>query len=243
MAPDPRIIIAAGNNADLYQAVFDGLGLRYRRSPDAFAAIDPPPPFYADVTLIAPLDALAIAASLSAVPARSDGKLVVKDSFCTLDPVPNGVQCLFKASWIWRAGRKQTLPSGWAPVASADQLAQWESAWKEAGSATPGRLFRDALLGNPALRFFARWRAGKIEAGCIANLSQDSIGLSNVFCRSGDPAVFSEAAAVACALDPAMPIVGYEQGVDLDAAIRAGFEVIGPLQVLVLKGDCLAALV
>jgi len=43
--------------------------------------------------------------------------------------------------------------------------------------------------------------------------------------------VWGEVAAVVGQLFPSLPVVGYEHGADLDAALAAGFTNLGPLRV------------
>lgn len=226
-----RARIAARNNADLYAAIFDAHGLAYHRTQQMFLALDPPPPFYSDLTLQAP-EATAevpdLLARLGPGPRRS-----VKDSFCLLDPAAIGMEVLIEASWIWRASRPCAAPPGWHQVRDARALAGWEAAWKAGGSATEGRVFPETLLQRPDILIFGRGPGPAFDAGCIINLSPDAVGLSNVFSPQPQPGLFAEAADLAAWAAPDLPLVGYEWGAALDDAIAAGCDVAGDLRVLI----------
>lgn len=69
-------------------------------------------------------------------------------------------------------------------------------------------------------------------AGAIASRSDEVVGISNVFALDGGtetawPLVLD----AAHQLFPTLPVVGYEHGDDLVAAVRHGFEPIGPLRI------------
>jgi hypothetical protein len=64
-------------------------------------------------------------------------------------------------------------------------------------------------------------------AGAVANRTGSVVGVSNV---SGDDAWTGLAEAVWREF-PGLTLVGYEHGDDLDAALAAGFEEIGPLRI------------
>jgi hypothetical protein len=58
------------------------------------------------------------------------------------------------------------------------------------------------------------------------------VGISNVFALDGGPdAVWPVVLDAANELFPTLPVVGYEQGDDLAAAVRHGFEPVGPLRI------------
>ncbi len=229
--PDPRVTLAAANNADLYQVVFRGHGLRFRRSDNAFVAVDQPPPYYSQMTVLSPDDPEAILAEVDALAQRAEAVVGLKDGFSTLDLTGRGFETLFDAQWIWRA--PQSAQPTWKVVSSAAGLDCWEAAWKRGGSPTDVRMFPPDMLGDASVAFLANWDGDQIVAGCIANLSPDCVGVSNVF---GSDA-FAAAAKAVGALYPTLPIVGYESGPDIENAIRAGFETIGTLRIWIMPKD------
>ena len=228
---DPRASLAAMNNADLYQAVFDCRHLRYRRTDRSFMAVDAPPPYYAHMTVTKPLTAGELGDEL-AVLARHRGGLGVKDSFCRLDLSDHGFSTGFTADWIWRGPMASAMPSGWTILRDSPALLAWEAAWKSHGSPTEGRMFPDAALRNRDLVFLAEVEGHAITAGCLANRSDQCVGLSNVFGRAPSPQLFAAAAQAVSSVFPGVPITGYERGLDLDHALACGFGTVGPLRVL-----------
>jgi hypothetical protein len=71
----------------------------------------------------------------------------------------------------------------------------------------------------------------------VASRGTDVLGISNVFATGGGTEVAWPGVLEAVhRLFPAVPVVGYERGEDLDAALRHGFEVLGPLRVWLHHG-------
>lgn len=235
MAVDPRAVVAANNNADLYEAVFRSHGLNYSRLPYAFVGADRPPPYYSNLTVLAPGYADVVLEQLDRLARQFDGSVGLKDSFSELDLRDNGFSVLFEASWIWRPPGMPTPPSDWHVMEDAADLALWEQAWKAAGSPTERRMFCDAMLDLPDIRFLGLKVGDVVEAGCIANVSGDCIGLSNVFSRSMSGDAFTSATEAVAAVEPAYPIVGYESDGHLAHACAAGFQTVGNLRILVAK--------
>lgn len=234
-AVDARARMAARNNADLYEAVFEAHGLGYERTPYAFIGKDRPPPYYSNLTVLSDGYVDAIEADLRRLSAKFQGAVGLKDSFDQLDLTKYGFETLFSACWIWKEAGAGTAPAHWHVIQSPEELVLWEQAWKAAGSPTEKRLFNQALLARPDIFFLAKKGRETIEAGCIANLSDDCIGLSNVFSTMPFKEIFTEAATALTEIDDSLPIVGYEAGDDLALARRAGFDVTGNLRVLVAK--------
>lgn len=224
-------MMAARNNADLYEAVFDAHGLRYVRDASAFRAVDPPPPFYSPMTLCAPV-ADADLTALRAWLHKTAGRVVgFKDSFRQLPRNTPGLTSLFDAKWVWRA--PQPSATRWVRVRTPQMLIAWEEAWKAGGSATAQRMFPETLLDHPKFGFFASVAEGTINAGCITNLSPDCVGLSNVFAQTTDTDVFKRAAEAAGSLARHLPIVSYDRGDALRALLKADFQECGGLRVWV----------
>ena len=108
---DKRAVIAADNNADLYEAVFSSHGLRYERLPFGFVARDQPPPYYAHLTTLSHKAQNDICRQFKDVVQRFSGRAVMKDSFCQMDAQSEGLEVLFDASWIWFGKDQQRLPA------------------------------------------------------------------------------------------------------------------------------------
>lgn len=152
-----------------------------------------------------------------------------------MDLQANGFEVLFGASWIWRNAGPQAGPSAWERIEIGSELERWEAVWKQAGSPAPERMFAATLLERNDIVFLGYRVDGVIEAGCIANISEQCIGISNVFSRAPSEHVFAQAAAAVAAVAPDLPVAGYESGADLGHARRAGFTVVSDLRILVAK--------
>ncbi|MFD5323136.1 hypothetical protein [Streptomyces sp. NPDC127092] len=168
----------------------------------------------------------------------------VKDSHARLDLAAAGFRLLFEASWIHRPADLPAPPAtgDWRRVRTPDELAAWALAWS-GGDADEAALFRPALLDDPATTIVAGHAAdGRILGGAVLTESAGVTGVSNLFTADGPegpdgaegpdgpPASYAWAGALAAAA-PGLPVVGYEAGDDLDAALAAGFEPLGPLRV------------
>ncbi|MFD9406869.1 hypothetical protein ACFWBN_07565 [Streptomyces sp. NPDC059989] len=222
------LLAAARNNAEWCDAVCRGHGPRGEFTPDAWTSAHPTPPLYPDAVTLTP-DASA-AALLAGIDAGSPGGRSVKDSFAVLDLAGDGFEVLFEAQWIHHPAPK-AAPSGleWSEVSTAGELAEWEAAWD--GEESTG-LFHPALPGSDIV-FLAGRAGGRIVAGAAANRTGPVVGVSNLFAHD-DADVDAAWAGVLSGIAarwPGLPIVGYEHGDDLDAALRNGFTAIGPLRV------------
>lgn len=230
-----RATIAADNNADLYQAIFESWGLRFARRSYAFVAVDRPPPYYSNLTVLSQNRTDDVLPLLRRIADEGDGSVGLKDSFNELDLQAFGFDILFRASWIWRGAETAFLPDGWVKVGDGIALAQWEIAWKRAGSPTAAKMFRDALLGNPGITILGKMKDGHFVSGCIANKSSDCVGISNVFSVFQEESIFAEATEAVASLAPYLPIVGYKSEADLEAVSKAGYEMTGDLRILVAQ--------
>ncbi|MFG3505983.1 hypothetical protein ACGF5F_10765 [Streptomyces sp. NPDC047821] len=225
---------AARNNAEWCAALCRAHGLGAGTFGDlAWSHPRRTPPYYPDAVTLAPGAAPhdVLAGIDRAVPGAS-----VKDSFATLDLTGHGFAPLFDARWIHRpADAPAPPPTGaapWEPVRTAAELAAWEAAWSDGA---PMDLFRPALLADPATTVLAgRAPDGGIVAGAVASrgTAPDVVGLSNVFGTDPWPGCLTAVSR----LWPGTPVVGYEHGDDLTAALRHGFTATGPLRVWVSQG-------
>jgi hypothetical protein len=220
--------IAARNNADLYEAVFEAHGIGFERGPFAFTATGDPPPYYSDMTVTEPGHGPEIARMVAE---RMRPGFGVKDSFGEIDAERQGLRVLFAASWLLRSPDAARPAPGWRRVKEARDLARWEAAWKADGSPTERLMFPERMLRRDDLAFLMRGD-GSPPVGCLANRSEGAVGLSNVF-GAADPEAFCEAADAVAATAPGLPVVGYEWGGTLTAARAAGFDETARLRVLV----------
>lgn len=161
-------------------------------------------------------------------------RYAVKDSFARLDLAPAGLDLLFEAEWI----AAPALPDGpdepglsWHTVTDSRGLAQWETAWAQGGG--PGRrLFRPQLLADPRCAILACHRDDDLVGGVIAYTAAGVTGISNLFGAKLPPGqVQASALHAVTALQPGLPVVGYEHGPGLAAARQAGWQALGQLRV------------
>ena len=231
-----KVAAAARNNAAWYAAMFRAHGLPDEILPAVWLSRATPPPYHSNLVVIAdaPNDALTHILGLMGLPPN----WTLKDSFHTLELGGLGFEVLFEATWIWREAGLQDSSQipGWSRITSPVELSVWEAGWLgEAGNAdAAGRpaQFPASLLADPDVAFFACHRDKALVAGGIANRAAGVIGLSNMFVVSGDPtAAWAGMISAAQVAFPGLPLVGYQRGAALDAAIACGFEPIGPLRV------------
>ncbi|MEV6192966.1 hypothetical protein AB0M19_11260 [Streptomyces sp. NPDC051920] len=235
--PNPSLVRAAArNNAEWCAAMSRSHGVEGEFTKQAWAAPDRTPRYYPDaVTLVPGADPAALSARIdTTTPGAS-----VKDSFADLDLTAAGFRVLFEAQWIHRPAsgpaaspEPATSPElAWSVAADPDALRDWAMAWDDGhGDAD---LFRRELLDDPATFVLTgRSTDGRVAAGAVASRGDQVVGISNVFARDGGPeAAWAHVPNAVQTLFPALPVVGYEHGDDLAAAVRHGFESIGPLRI------------
>ncbi|MET9609519.1 hypothetical protein ABZZ17_31385 [Streptomyces sp. NPDC006512] len=229
--PPDLLRAAARNNADWCDAVCRTHGAAGVFGPDAWTTAVRTPPLYPDAVSLTP--SAPVAGVLGGIDTGSPG-CSVKDSFASLDLGPAGFEVLFEAQWIHRPAGPAPVGSGgagprWSRVSGPGELADWEAAW--AGEEASG-LFRPGLL-SPDVVFLAGRSGGRIVAGAVLSTGGGVAGVSNLFApdAAGTDSAWAAAVTTASGLWPALPLVGYEHGEDLDAAVRAGFAPVGPLRV------------
>ncbi|MCX5381280.1 hypothetical protein [Streptomyces sp. NBC_00091] len=223
------LLAAARNNAEWCADVCR----RHAFSGSVWSSPRRTPPLYPDAVTLTP--EASAAEVLGRIDTVSPG-CSVKDSFAALDLTPAGFRVLFEAQWIHRPAGA-AAPAGatdgrleWSEVESTGELSAWEAAWD--GEESTG-LFHPGLLTEGIVFLAGRDAEGVIVAGAVASTGGGVVGVSNLF--AVDDADTDEAwAAVLAAVGarwPGLPVVGYEAGDDLAAAVRAGFGPLGPLRV------------
>ena len=222
---DPRAIAAARNNADWYSMMFDIHGLLYQRSQSVFLAIDAPPPYHSWMTTLDPASDAEHLGLVSRHVFRPG--FGIKDSFHRLDLATHGLVELFSAKWIWADAVPVADTTAWKRITSPENLNQWEAAWSSNGSPSDQQQFPPAILRRPEVAIWGRVAANGFDAGVVANISPDCVGLSNCF---GDEA-FPAAATLCAGYGQGLAVVGYERDDGLAAALRSDFETTGTLRV------------
>jgi len=228
-----RILLAARNNALWCDAVARSHGVTCTRDDVAWTASTRTPPYYPDAVTLSPevgeYDVLARVDD-------SDG-CSVKDSWSRLDLSMEEFARLVVGEWVWLdpSGPAHPAPSGrWQPVTTPDAMAAWVRAW--ASDPDAEAILRPSLLEEPGVTFLAQRASddpqAPVIAGAIVNVTGDVAGLGNVFRLDGDvERAWGAAAAAARDVVAGIPLVGWEAGASLDAAVASGCERIGPLSV------------
>ncbi|MEU6578870.1 hypothetical protein [Streptomyces sp. NPDC046805] len=197
---------------------------------EAWAAPARTPRYYPDaVTLVPGVDPAVLAARIdTTAPGAS-----VKDSFADLDLTAAGFQVLVEAQWIHRPASAPAIASdlAWDVADTPDTLRAWALAWDDGDGHAD--LFQPELLDDPATFVLAaRSASGRVVAGAVASRSDQVVGISNAFASDGGPdATWPVVLKAVHRLFPSLPVVGYEHGDHLAAAIRHGFEAVGPLRI------------
>lgn len=147
------------------------------------------------------------------------GRWSVKDSFNTLDLSRRGFDLLFDARWI----------RGNMPAAGPETDIVWQR--EEKGT-------EKWPFGDPDFAMFKGRRGFRVVAGFMLYRSDDLVGVSNVLADTADAAaVWRSLTLLAAQTFPRLPLVGYESGRELQAAVDAGFEAGDTLRVWVTARD------
>lgn len=222
-AVDPRIALAARNNAEWCDVVTRSWGGDGRFTPELWINPGEAPTFYPNAVTLGPMDRVP-----TALAEATDG-FAVKDSFALLDLAPLDYEPLFEATWIWRdpGSTPRSNDATWRIVRDAASLTHWQNAWSDGTEPTP---FRPALLEEPNHAFIAAEVAGRIIAGCVASRSAAVVGISNLF---GPDDLAAGCLAAVQGFAPNLPVVGYDADVALERMKSLGFQELGPLRVWV----------
>lgn len=234
---DERARTAARNNAEWCEAMCRAHGLPGVFGPRAWTNPHRTPLLYPDaVTLGEDATADDVLGAID----TAGGGCSVKDSFASLDLSGAGFGVLFEARWLHRpAGLPApTAPHGveWARLGTPDALAEWAAAW-DAGEGL-AHLFHARLLADPAVAFLAgRSATGRVVAGAVVSEGGGAAGVSNLFTVDGDlDGAWAGCLSAVAQGWPGVPVVGYEHGDDLAAAVRQGCDTVGPLRVWLASG-------
>jgi len=219
---DPRLRRAVDASIGWYEDIIALHGIGSMLQDGLWSSTAPPPPLHSDAVTVEP----AVRAEQVAARLIDRGHAGVKDSFASMDLAVVGMDVLFTATWIHR----EAAPAGrtaWREVRTVEGLAGWNVGWDTAEVLVPG------LLDRGHIRILERVEGGEVTAGAVVRLGSSVVDVSNVHGLGGHAVDWAELAAAVGVLFPERPIVGYERGVDLDAALAGGFSPVGELRVWV----------
>ena len=180
------------------------------------------PRFYPNVVTLAP-DETAVAEQRSTIDilmkSNLPGRWAVKDSFNALDLFRQGFDVLLEASWIRNV----------MPVEGPSSAIVWQRE-TQGNAGLP--------FGDPNFAMFTGRRGYGVVAGGMLYRADSVVGLSNVVADAADAvAVWRSLSLLATTVFPRMPLLGYESGNELQAAVDAGFEIGDPLRIWVKARD------
>ncbi len=167
----------------------------------------------------------------------------VKDSYANLDLIQEGFEKLFDGKWIYLPYNNR-LPSNdlnnihWEIVSNEASLSQWELAWRgiqvdELDCPEP-MIFLPDLLYDNRLCIIAGYEGRQIAAGAIGLLTDQVVGVSNVFVPFDHATRYrSSCIDKLRTIFPDKPFVGYESANDLQEMLEIGFQEIGSMRVWV----------
>ena len=221
---DPRLRSAVDASVGWYEDLTALHGVGSMLADGLWSALGAPPPLHSDAVVVEP------AVTADQVRTRIDGRVHagVKDSFATMDLSGDGMSLLFSATWLYREGGPgRSAPSGWTAVTSPEELAEWT------GRHDTRDVLLPPLLQRAHFRIMAKYVDGEIAAGAIARLGSGIVDVSNVYAVPGHRVDWAELAEAVGGYFPDRPLVGYERGDALDAALDGGFLPTGDLRVWV----------
>lgn len=176
------------------------------------------PRFYPNAVTLAH-DEASIAEQLSNIEillkSNLPGRWAVKDSFQALDLGRRGFDVLQEASWI----RNVMLTGNSATDIDWQRETEGKAAWP---------------YHDPNFAMFTGRRGFRVVAGGMLYRAGGVVGLSNVVAEAADAVtVWRSLILLASRTFPRLPVVGYESGSELAAALDAGFEIGDPLRIWV----------
>ena len=189
--------------------------------PDMWVNAEQVPRFYPNaITLTHGAGARAEQRSAVGLLAASNlpGRWAVKDSFAALDLSRLGFEVLLDASWV-----RSVMP---VAGPTSDILWQRET-----------HLQPTLPIDDPSFALFTGRRGFRVVAGGMFYRAEGVVGLANVVAEAADAVVvWRSLTLLAAQTFPRLPVVAYELGAELQAALDAGFELGDPLRVWVRAG-------
>lgn len=157
----------------------------------------------------------------------------IKDSYANLALQPFGFKILFEAEWIYHApvSKIEGMRQEWRVIKTDEELMKWISA------NGLENVIKSDILRRKDAEIFMREEKDKLS-GFIANLGAGAVGVSNVFSKDDSyERLWPDIVQIVSNRFPGLPMVGYEHGEGLKAALTSGWESAGPLRIWI-KDNC-----
>lgn len=151
----------------------------------------------------------------------------IKDSYANLDLTPLDFDILFEAEWMVHAPvfDFDPIPTNWRIVSTEKDLKKWTDA------SGLENVIKSELLKQQDVKIFICETKDGIS-GFIANLSEDVVGISNVFSMGyEEKKLWRDIPKIISREFPELSMVGYEHNSSLIVAKSSGWKAIGPLRV------------
>lgn len=219
-----RISAAIANNVQWCDLVCRAHDVPTTTRGGVWLATEKPPELYPDAITTQPgTTAATVAGLLKGRPGSA-----VKDSWADMELSEEGFVELFSARWIsHEPAQSNAFGLEWSVLDRGGEFGEWEKSAGLRGLLTP------ELLSEPQVRILSARREGTTIGGAIMNRTPSAVGVSNVFSSTDADraAIWDDIPAAAGRFFPRYPLVGYEHGADLGAALAAGFAEIGSLRI------------
>jgi hypothetical protein len=187
------------------------------------------PPYYPNIITRQPGTQAEVVRLIDVVRRRNAGRLWgIKDSFADLDLGPLGFDLVIEGQWFGgELATNSQRQHHWDVVRHPRELSLWEQVW---GGEGDRRVFKDALLDDPRIRFWMQRRGGEIIAGCISFASDPAIGLTNWFSHGTETVFDLGIMNVLQEVGEGRPLVFWAGGGDA-ARSASGLSALGNLRV------------
>jgi hypothetical protein len=217
--------MAAMNNIIWCGIVCDSHGVAHAFDGEMWRALAPTPQYYPQL-----ITASSGASMEDVIELLGDDVYGIKDSYAALDMSVCGFETLLEAQWIYHEPMQHTsYPSACRVIVTEQELEVWNEVSGLNGIILP------ELLSHPSVAvYLIEQNACKI--GFIASLGAGAVGVSNVCCSPTGRLpndLWRDIVKTLAADFPGIPVVGYERGKELRAALACGWQAIGPLKVWV----------
>jgi hypothetical protein len=219
---------AVRNNALWCEAVLRARGISSRWAGSFWLAAERAPTYYPNLITLS--EAADIQAGIVELSDRLAPGWGIKDSFSCLELGDQGYSLVMSGSWYAQSEavpEQPDAPGDVRVVLGAAELAQWLVGW---GGGEPDGVpvFPPAMLNTEGVAFIHRIEDHRSVAGLVANLSDEVVGISNLFGAGEQLAACIDQAR---AFGRRRTLVGYGDHDELALLESFGFVALGPVRI------------